>query len=128
MAKHSTRALRAVHAGFYLSPHTISIGLIGPGHRRARAARAARLAAGAPAPRWPHLDLRVRGIARVRADAAGRQARSTPARWREASQHVPWPLDLDGFARHVQRRAPAACRDHRLLGQRRRGARTTATG
>ena len=30
-ARHSTRALRAVHAGFYLSPHTVSIGLIGPG-------------------------------------------------------------------------------------------------
>src|SRR6185312_8095218 len=29
--KHATRALRAVHAGLYLSPHTISIGLIGPG-------------------------------------------------------------------------------------------------
>ena len=30
--------------GFYLSPHTLSIGLIGPGHRGPRAARAARLA------------------------------------------------------------------------------------
>lgn len=29
--KHATRALRAVHAGLYLSPHTISIGVIGPG-------------------------------------------------------------------------------------------------
>ncbi|HZO22257.1 MAG TPA: bifunctional aspartate kinase/homoserine dehydrogenase I, partial [Steroidobacteraceae bacterium] len=29
--RHATRALRAVHAGLYLSPHTISIGLIGPG-------------------------------------------------------------------------------------------------
>src|SRR4029450_5111168 len=29
--KHATRALRAVHAGYYLSPHTLSIGLIGPG-------------------------------------------------------------------------------------------------
>ncbi len=25
------RALRAVHAGLYLSPHTLSIGVIGPG-------------------------------------------------------------------------------------------------
>ena len=25
------RMIQAVHAGFYLSPHTISIGLIGPG-------------------------------------------------------------------------------------------------
>ena len=29
--KHSSRALRSVHSSFYLSPHTISIGLIGPG-------------------------------------------------------------------------------------------------
>ncbi|HUQ12222.1 MAG TPA: bifunctional aspartate kinase/homoserine dehydrogenase I [Steroidobacteraceae bacterium] len=29
--KEATRALRAVHSGFYLSPHTISIGLVGPG-------------------------------------------------------------------------------------------------
>ena len=30
-AKDATRALRAVHSSFYLSPHTLSIGLIGPG-------------------------------------------------------------------------------------------------
>jgi aspartokinase/homoserine dehydrogenase 1 len=29
--RHATRALRAVHAGFYLSANTLSIGLIGPG-------------------------------------------------------------------------------------------------
>jgi aspartokinase/homoserine dehydrogenase 1 len=29
--KQTTRALRSVHASFYLSPHTVSIGLIGPG-------------------------------------------------------------------------------------------------
>jgi bifunctional aspartokinase / homoserine dehydrogenase 1 len=29
--KHSSRALRAVHASFYLSPNTVSIGVIGPG-------------------------------------------------------------------------------------------------
>ncbi len=29
--RQATRALRAVHASFYLSPHTVSIGLIGPG-------------------------------------------------------------------------------------------------
>ena len=49
--KDATRALRAVHAGFYLSPHTLSIGLIGPGHRGPRAARSARLAERAPARR-----------------------------------------------------------------------------
>src|SRR5688500_15674796 len=29
--KHTARALRSVHSSFYLSPHTVSIGLIGPG-------------------------------------------------------------------------------------------------
>ena len=29
--RQATRALRAVHSGFYLSPHTLSIGVIGPG-------------------------------------------------------------------------------------------------
>ena len=29
--KHATRALRATHASFYLSPNTLSIGIIGPG-------------------------------------------------------------------------------------------------
>jgi aspartokinase/homoserine dehydrogenase 1 len=29
--RHATRALRAVHSSFYLSPHTLSIGIIGPG-------------------------------------------------------------------------------------------------
>jgi len=29
--RHATRALRATHASFYLSPHTLSIGVIGPG-------------------------------------------------------------------------------------------------
>ena len=29
--RNATRALRAVHAGLYLSPHTLSIGVIGPG-------------------------------------------------------------------------------------------------
>ena len=41
--RNATRALRAVHAGLYLSPHTLSIGVIGPGTGRAGAPRAARL-------------------------------------------------------------------------------------
>ncbi len=30
-SRDTTRALRSVHSGFYLSPHTVSLGLIGPG-------------------------------------------------------------------------------------------------
>lgn len=59
----ATRALRAVHAGFYLSAQTVSIGVIGPGNvgsavlRQIEAARE-RLKVSA------NLDLRVRAIAR----------------------------------------------------------------
>jgi aspartokinase/homoserine dehydrogenase 1 len=56
-----TRALRAVHAGFYLSPHTLSIGVIGPGSvgkvlLDQLAGQRERLA------RQFNIDLRVRGI------------------------------------------------------------------
>jgi aspartokinase/homoserine dehydrogenase 1 len=56
-----TRALRAVHASFYLSAHTISIGVIGPGLVGAAlldqlASQAARLRETA------NLDLRLRGV------------------------------------------------------------------
>src|SRR5688572_3998919 len=59
--RQSTRALRSVHAKFYLSPHTVSIGLIGPGTvgtvlLEQLASQRERLR------RDFHLDLRVRGI------------------------------------------------------------------
>ncbi|MBV8851990.1 MAG: aspartate kinase, partial [Sinobacteraceae bacterium] len=60
--KLATRALRAVHAGLYLSPHTISIGVIGPGTvgrvlLDQLASQSSRLR------EQFKLDLRVRGIA-----------------------------------------------------------------
>jgi aspartokinase/homoserine dehydrogenase 1 len=59
--RQSTRALRSVHARFYLSPHTVSIGLIGPGTVGAvlleqLGSQTERLR------RDFHLDLRVRAI------------------------------------------------------------------
>ncbi len=59
--RQATRALRAVHAGFYLSPHTLSIGVIGPGSvgkvlLDQLAGQRERLA------RQFNIDLRVRGI------------------------------------------------------------------
>ena len=59
--RQATRALRAVHAGFYLSPHTLSIGVIGPGSvgkvlLDQLAGQRARLA------KQFNIDLRVRGI------------------------------------------------------------------
>ncbi len=61
-AADAVRALRAVHAGFYLSPHTLSIGLIGPGNvgrallQQIEAVRARLLAQN-------NIDLRLRAIA-----------------------------------------------------------------
>ncbi len=95
----TTKALRAVHAGFYLSPHTLSIGLIGPGavgsalieQLESQAARFRRDF---------NLDLRVRGIAGSRrmllADGA-----IDLKRWRMALDQHGEPLDLDRFAAHV---------------------------
>jgi bifunctional aspartokinase / homoserine dehydrogenase 1 len=59
--KDATRALRAVHSGFYLSPHTISVGLIGPG----AVGRALLEQIGAESSRLRDefkLDIRLRGI------------------------------------------------------------------
>ncbi len=59
--KHSARALRSVHSSFYLSPNTVSIGVIGPGVVGGAfidqlASQVERLA------RSFHVDLRVRAV------------------------------------------------------------------
>ncbi|HWK08719.1 MAG TPA: bifunctional aspartate kinase/homoserine dehydrogenase I [Vicinamibacterales bacterium] len=94
----TARALGSVHAGFYLSPHTISIGLIGPGLVGSAfldqlASQAERLR------REFRLDLRLRGILASKkmllADT------SVPvARWREAIDSA-GPPDLRRFVEHV---------------------------
>src|ERR1700744_1107232 len=59
--KHATRALRAVHAGLYLSPHTISVGVIGPG-TVGRVVLNQLASQGARLHEQAKLDFRVRGI------------------------------------------------------------------
>lgn len=96
----ATRALRAVHAGFYLSAQTLSIGIIGPGQvgqalvQQIAEARARLL-------REKHLDLRVRGLASSRKMLLNEQ-RLDLVHWREALDEQGIPCDLDAFARHVQ--------------------------
>ena len=97
--KDAAKALRAVHAGFYLSPHTLSIGLIGPG--TVGSVLIGQLASQAARFRSEfNLDLRVRGIATSKrmllADAA-----IDLGRWREELDRRGEPLDLDRFAAHV---------------------------
>ena len=97
--RETAKALRAVHSGFYLSPHTLSIGLIGPGTVGSAlieqlASQAARLRGAF------NLDLRVRGIATSKrmllADGA-----IDLGNWRDELDRHGEPLDLDCFVSHV---------------------------
>jgi aspartokinase/homoserine dehydrogenase 1 len=96
----AVRALRAVHAGLYLSPHTLSIGVIGPGTVGSvlldqLASQAGRLR------RQFRLDLRVRGIIgsqrMVLADTD-----VAAADWRERYQRDSKAADLARFVEHVR--------------------------
>ncbi|MBL8860377.1 MAG: bifunctional aspartate kinase/homoserine dehydrogenase I [Planctomycetes bacterium] len=99
-AADATRALRAVHAGFYLSAQTISVGLVGPGNvgsafvRQLGAARERLL-------RETNVDLRLRAIASSRAMWLG-EATLTPAQALASFQTASEPLDWARFAAHVQ--------------------------
>ncbi len=99
-ARHSTRALQAVHAGFYLSPHTVSIGIIGPGLVGGAllgqlASQIARLRDSL------QVDLRVRGIVRSQRMllAAGQ---IDAGAWQRDFEAGARPADLAAFARHVK--------------------------
>src|SRR5207244_4518971 len=98
--KSATRALRAVHAGLYLSPHTISIGVIGPGTvgrvlLEQLASQSERLR------RQCKLDLRVRGVL-----ASRRMLLAEPGvalgSWRAAYEESDTPADLARFVEHVR--------------------------
>ena len=97
-AAQTARALGSVHASFYLSPHTISIGLIGPGlvgsaFLEQLASQAERLT------REFRLDLRLRGVLTSKKMLLA--DRSVPmAHWREALDSGA-PPDLPRFVRHV---------------------------
>ncbi len=95
--RQSTRALRSVHAKFYLSPHTVSIGLIGPGTVGAVlleqiASQIERLR------RDFHLDLRVRGILASRRMRLSDNSVSA-ADWLDDTKSE--PTDLARFEEHV---------------------------
>jgi aspartokinase/homoserine dehydrogenase 1 len=96
--KDTTRALRAVHAGFYLSPHTLSIGVIGPG--TVGRVLLDQLAAQEHRLRELQLDLRVRGILTSRRMALADGSIELP-RWREALEAGATPADLARFVENV---------------------------
>jgi aspartokinase/homoserine dehydrogenase 1 len=95
----TTRALRAVHAGLYLSPHTLSVGLIGPGSvgrvfLEQLASQSERLREEA------RLDLRLRGIMGSRRMLLAEPG-IAPASWRAQFESSETPGDIDRFLEHV---------------------------
>jgi|HubBroStandDraft_1064217.scaffolds.fasta_scaffold17590_2 aspartokinase/homoserine dehydrogenase 1 len=98
--KDATRALRATHASFYLSPHTLSIGVIGPGtvgqvlldqlaSQRERLSREFKI------------DLRVRGVLRSRQMRLAEVGIELP-HWRAELLSGSQPADLARFVEHVR--------------------------
>jgi aspartokinase/homoserine dehydrogenase 1 len=95
----SAKALRAVHAAFYLSPNTMSIGLIGPG--TVGRVLLAQMATQIGRLRDLNLDLRVRGIATSTRMLLEENAVDLE-RWSERLAEAGEPLDLQKFVNHVQ--------------------------
>jgi aspartokinase/homoserine dehydrogenase 1 len=94
----STRALRAVHAGFYLSDQVISVGVVGAG--LVGRALLAQLEAQAPRLRARFkVDLRVRAIASSTRMLLGDPSLS-PAAWEGGAPTV--PTDLAALAEHIR--------------------------
>jgi len=96
--KDATKALRAAHAGFWLSPQTFSVGVIGPGNVGAALLEQLRSA-------QPQLLARARLDLRLRAIASRShmllEARGVQGDWKAAFDAASQPLDLDAFAEHL---------------------------
>ena len=97
--KGAAKALRAVHAAFYLSPNTLSIGLIGPG--TVGRVLLAQLATQLERLRSLNLDLRVRGIAGSKRMLLAETSIDL-TRWTDDLAAAGEPLDLAKFANHCQ--------------------------
>ncbi len=97
--KGAAKALRAVHAGFYLSPNTLSIGLIGPG--TVGRVLLAQLATQLERLRALNVDLRVRGIAGSKRMLLAETSIDLD-HWAEQLAASGEPLDLEKFANHCQ--------------------------
>ena len=96
----ATRALRAAHAGLYLSAHTLSVGIIGPGTvgevlLQQIASQSERLR------EQFKIDLRVRGILGSKRMVLGDTGIALGT-WREQYEHSTVPADLERFLEHVR--------------------------
>lgn len=95
----AARALRAVHSGFYLSPQTVSVGLIGPGH--VGTALLEQLASAQERFReQANLDLRVRAIASSRRMLLDDQGIDLDT-WRERFDREAVAHDFEALTAHV---------------------------
>jgi bifunctional aspartokinase / homoserine dehydrogenase 1 len=97
--KGAARALRAVHAAFYLSPNTLSIGLIGPG--TVGRVLLEQIATQIDRLRELNLDLRVRGITSSTRMLLEEKSVDL-SRWKERMAEAGEPLDMQKFINHVQ--------------------------
>ncbi len=95
----ATKALRAAHAAFYLSPQTISLGVIGPG--KVGAALLDQIAAAAPRlKREANIDLRLRAIASSKTMWC--DDRGIEGEWRDRIRTPGKSCNLEQFAAHVR--------------------------
>ncbi|MGH8079087.1 MAG: bifunctional aspartate kinase/homoserine dehydrogenase I, partial [Lysobacter sp.] len=99
-ARDATRALRAAHSAFWLSPQCISVGLIGPG--KVGRALLAQLAAAQPRfQRDSRLDLRLRALAdsrRMHLSPRALPFEQAGDRFADEAE----TLDLERFAAHIR--------------------------
>src|SRR5450432_4898939 len=97
--KGAAKALRAVHAAFYLSPNTLSIGLIGPG--TVGRVLLAQIATQLERLRKLNLDLRVRGITSSTRMLLEEKSVDL-SRWKDRMAEAGEPLNMEKFINHVQ--------------------------
>ena len=95
-----SRAVQAIHARFYLSKHTLSIGMIGRGNVGGTlldqlASECERLR------NESNLDIRVRGITTTKSMLLKQQG-VLGENWRQQVDDDAVPLDLDQFLRHIR--------------------------
>ena len=120
----ATRALRAVHSSFYLSPHTISIGVIGPGS--VGSVLLDQLAvAGRTAARATSTSTCGCAASSARSTCCSCRAAIDLARLARRVRRGRRPADFERFADHVHVGSPAAHGDHRLQRRARRWRSTT---
>jgi len=96
----AARALRAAHSAFWLSPKTVSIGLIGPGQvGQALLAQMAKVLPGLRETK--HIDLRLRGIAGRRKMVLDHFALAPESAAQRLDTAQALDFDADAFAAHL---------------------------